>query len=127
MSVALVCAGVLLPAAAHAARESCGEAGAKPSACTEVLPLLRTGGHEATILLAAAPTGAAAVRPVLTSPWPRPYPLDPPSFTSAALPASSDFDANAAAAPIGSDPSLLGLLFAALGVVGFVAHRRSGR
>lgn len=110
---------VTIGAAPAQALEICGTGVARGVTCIDAVVIATPHERDAVQLLAAVQTDGP--RAVTRSLLPAPKTLEARSI--AAEPAGRD----AAPAPAGSDPSLAALFAAALGVVGFVAHRRSGR
>jgi hypothetical protein len=121
----LACAGLLLGGAAQARNEACDAGSGQPStACLRLMAAadVRTakGGNESMAVVSGVRSGTAGVTRVL---WPQDRRLDASPVAEQRPAAEAELHLSAGA----NEPPLLGLLLAVLGVVGFVAHRRSGR
>jgi len=116
----LSCAALLLGGAAHARREACDAAAngclASGSAAAPRDPAVAAPAIAVTTRTGGSSTAAGAA---LTS-WQADLRVDASALPEPLSPA------DAAPAPPG-EPPLLGLVLAAVGVVGFMAHRRGGR
>lgn len=121
MLLKLACAGLLVGGAAQARLEACDAAqNRSSSACLTRVMSAEVGRAQGLGKTLVADVGAAAGASLVV--W---QPDRHVEIFRAAEPRPTP-DSDLAAAP-SNDPSLLGLLLAALGVVGFVAQRRSGR
>jgi MYXO-CTERM domain-containing protein len=119
----LACAGLLLGGAAQARHDACDAPNRGSSACSTHVtkPKIRDVQPRGDSIAVVAGVGSTAETTLaLWQPDRRVSTLTVPQPRVAT-------DAEEAFTASGNEPPLLGLLLAVLGVVGFVAHRRSGR
>lgn len=121
----LTCTVLLLGGAAQARHDAC-DAGSRQfsGSCTTLVASVDARGSKAgngsMAVVSSVHSGTAGATLVL---WPQDRRLDANPVAEPGPAAAADV----ALASSTNEPPLLGLVLAALGVVGFVAHRRSGR